>query len=81
MKCDRAYMADAEYWDENYVLKDENRFPLTGRFWDCECEANYIHPKSTAICPRCGAVREERPDSRINEVLGLLMANPDVSQW
>ena len=79
--CDQAYMADTEYWDENYVLKDENRFLLTGRFWDCECEADYIHPKSVSACPRCGAVREERPDSRINEVFGWLMAKPDVSQW
>ena len=80
MMCGQAYMTDVEYWDEGYILKDENRFPMTGQFWDCECEINYIHPKSVSVCPRCGAVREERPDSRINEVFSSLMAMLDVSQ-
>lgn len=76
-----AYMTNGECWGEYYVLKDENRFMTTEQFWDCECDVNYIHPKSVSVCPRCGAVSEERPDSRTNEVLGLLMSKPDVSLW
>lgn len=41
--------------------KDVNSFPTTVHFWDCECEANYIHPKSVPVCPRCGVVSDERP--------------------
>ena len=70
-----------EYWNENYILKDVNRFPTTEHFWDCECETNYIHPKCVTVCPRCGAVSDECSDSRINEVFAALMASPDISNW
>lgn len=70
-----------EYWDENYILKDVNRFPTTVHFWDCECEANYIHPKSLLACPRCGAHQDDCPDSRTNEVFASMMAWPEVSCW
>ena len=75
------YCEDYSLWDENYSLKDVNQFSTTEHFWDCECETNYIHPKSVSICPRCGAVSDERPDSRTNEVFATLMGNPDVSNW
>lgn len=76
------FVADeTEYWDENYILKDVNRFPTTVHFWDCECEANYIHPQSVPVCPRYGAVRDERPDLRANEVFAALMSWPEVSCW
>ena len=74
-------VGETEYWDENYILKDVNKFPTTVHFWDCECEANYIHPKSVSVCPRCGAVSDECPDSRTNEVFAALMAWPEVSCW
>ena len=74
-------VGETEYWDENYILKDVNRFPTTVHFWDCECEANYIHPKCVPVCPRCGAVSDECPDSRTNEVFAALMAWPEVSCW
>ena len=44
-------------------------FPTTSLFWDCECEHGYIHPANTPMCYGCRAVRDEQPDSRVNEVL------------
>ena len=44
------------------------RRSLSEEFWDCECEAHYIHSNSEACCPICGATREERPPSRADEV-------------
>lgn len=38
-------------------------------FWDCECETDYIHPKSQEKCKLCGAFAEDQPDSRQEEVL------------
>ena len=72
---------ETEYWDENYILKDVNRFPTTEYFRDCECETNYIRPKCVLVCPRCGAVSDECSNSRINEVFAALMASPDISNW
>lgn len=45
---------------------------LTDKFWDCECEENYIHPYSEDTCPICGAERDTQPDSCVNEVVALL---------
>lgn len=45
-----------------------NKVILTSQYWDCECEHNYIHPKSLAQCPVCQATSDEQPDSRLNEV-------------
>ena len=28
---------------------------LTDKFWDCECQENYIHPCTEEKCPVCGA--------------------------
>ncbi len=36
--------------------------------WDCECEINYIHPKSEKVCEVCGIGKDWRPDSRPNEM-------------
>ena len=72
---------EVECWGENYILKDENQFSTTEQFWDCECEVNYIHPKSLLVCPRCGAHQDDRPDSRTNEVFAALMVWPEVSCW
>ena|SRR5271157_1155882 len=40
----------------------------TEKYWDCECDRNYIHPKTEEVCLLCGAHREEQPDSHTNEV-------------
>jgi hypothetical protein len=37
-------------------------------FWDCNCENNYIHSKFETYCKTCGALCEEQPDSRIDEI-------------
>lgn len=41
----------------------------TEKYWDCECEHNFIRPKTQNRCDICGAEAEEQPDSRVNEVL------------
>jgi Zn finger protein HypA/HybF involved in hydrogenase expression len=38
------------------------------RYWDCECEDKYIHPKSDKKCKKCGAHQDDMPDSRVDEV-------------
>lgn len=48
---------------------------LTSDYWDCECEDNFIHPKSQKSCSRCGALAEDQPDSRANEVSDWIRKN------
>lgn len=43
------------------------------RFWDCECEKNYIHEKAIELCNICGATRETQPDSHAKEVITYLL--------
>ena len=42
---------------------------LSTEYWDCECERDYIHSNDVSRCPRCGAMRDDQPPSRINEIL------------
>ena len=42
---------------------------LTEEYWDCECQYNYIHPKSQKYCKECKAISKNQPDSRLSEVL------------
>ena len=44
----------------------------TEKYWDCECEVNYINPKSNDKCMLCGTFREDSPDSRVSEVERIL---------
>lgn len=44
----------------------------TEHFWDCECKDNYMHPSIIMWCFKCGAKRNEQPDSHIEEVIALL---------
>jgi len=41
-------------------------------FWDCECRADFIHPKSQKTCGKCGAREKNQPDSRVNEIAIIL---------
>ena len=41
-------------------------------YWDCECEKNYIRPKSKPKCDICNACEDDQPDSRANEVAAAL---------
>ena len=43
-------------------------FMTTTLFWDCECWNNYIRPADMPMCENCGQLREESPNSRINEI-------------
>ena len=44
---------------------------LTMDYWDCECEQNYIHPKTEAGCSVCGMneLEDGMPDSHVLEVI------------
>lgn len=42
---------------------------LTDEYWDCECEKNFIHPRSEDVCTVCEAQRENQPNSHVTEVL------------
>lgn len=46
---------------------------LTRRFWDCDCEKDYIRPSSQQWCSLCGSQREDCADSRLGEVIHWLM--------
>ena len=41
----------------------------TPKYWDCECKDMYIRSATQSACGACGAVREEQPDSRVEEVV------------
>lgn len=44
----------------------------TDKYWDCECDEDYIHAKSdTLMCVKCGAVAWESSDSMKSEVRRL----------
>ncbi len=45
---------------------------LHSSYWDCECKAEYIHPKAHIKCMGCGVLRDDQPDSRANEVRAML---------
>ena len=47
-------------------------------FWDCNCEHYYIHPKSVTRCKRCGARAADQPDSRVTEVMRMLLGEERV---
>jgi len=52
-----------------YLETFRGEIVVTSLFWDCECDKDFIHSKRHEACPICGAVREDQPDSRANEVL------------
>lgn len=49
----------------------------TPDYWDCDCAAEYIHPVASPQCGVCGALREEQPEARLDELYkGDNMAPP-----
>jgi len=47
---------------------------LTTRFfWDCNCDENYIHPKTEPSCAICSVHVDDdcQPDSHVSEVLAM----------
>lgn len=47
-------------------------------YWDCECEKDYIRPKSKPECFTCNTCEDDQPDSRADEVAAALA---DVELW
>jgi len=47
----------------------------TSKYWECECDENFIQTKPNQYCDECGAHVEEQPDARIVDVIkaGLLL--------
>ena len=46
--------------------------PVNPDYWDCECEHNFVHKRSElAECVECGALEDDQPDSRVNEVIWI----------
>lgn len=48
---------------------DDIKVETTDQYWDCECKESYIHPASQHKCSKCGATREDSPDSIVEEVM------------
>jgi hypothetical protein len=44
-------------------------FHTTILFWDCDCDAGYIHPLTEDECPVCHARRVSQPPARVNEIM------------
>ena len=44
----------------------------TERYWDCECEHDYIHKDIYIKCDRCNAWAVDQPNSHVNEVTAML---------
>ena len=47
-------------------------------YWDCECEKDYIHHKHIKTCKRCGAMVDQQPDSRVNEVEKVINVKSEI---
>ena len=60
--------------DTRYYFRTEQigNITLASDFWDCECEKDYIHHKSQQKCRKCGAIEEDMPDARANELQDML---------
>ena len=53
---------------ESHNIGCEDAFYTTILFWDCECERDYIHPCTEAMCPVCKAEHNDSPDARVDEL-------------
>ena len=67
------------YSEENRTMEDVNEvIVLNGNYWDCECEKDYIRPKSKPECFICNTCEDDQPDSRADEVAAALA---EVELW
>jgi hypothetical protein len=55
-----------EGWSDQLLRR--SAYMTDDRFWDCECEHNYIHFKAQESCAQCGAFQCDQPDSMTLEV-------------
>lgn len=61
-------------------LQDCGDITLDLRYWDCACDGSeYFHPVSEEKCDECGALQEDMPSSRANEVNEWLAAKQEVA--
>lgn len=51
------------------MLTNSSAIQLTSEYWDCECDNNYIHPKSQKTCEICKSWQESQPNSTVSEVI------------
>jgi hypothetical protein len=49
------------------------------KYWDCNCEENYIKGKEIFTCDVCRAVQEDQPDSIQTEVDAMLYKKAHAS--
>lgn len=53
----------------NPAYPENNSIMTTAHFWDCECDTNYIHPRTVDTCAMCNVSQDDKPDSRIDDVV------------
>ncbi len=70
----QAPIGDAEIDAALDYPNQEDYFITTNRYWDCDCDQDYIRPVEQVECRKCGAEGEDQPDSRINEIAALGIA-------
>jgi len=68
------YIEDDPYEGTDYFT--------TPDYWDCDCEHDYIHPKTETICKVCGAnynaATHDYSDSMTSEVIKFLAAGRKI---
>jgi len=62
---------DLVYFHNKYKERLEivGDITLNLEFWDCACDANYIHSINETFCQICNTYEEDSPNSRENEVM------------
>lgn len=49
------------------------KIELNENFWDCECENDYIRYKNENSCDVCGALQEDSPNAREDEINTMMV--------
>ena len=62
------------------LAREDGFFMTTHLYWDCNCDAGYIHPYSQLHCRKCNTLRDEAPDARINEIEAAGIHHPWTEQ-
>ena len=64
------------------MIESMDDIELTDKYWDCECEKDYIHLRLQESCPICKAESEDQPDSRVPEVIknGFVMFGEETAE-
>ena len=67
-ECDREALAAVALAERKLADDCET----TPDYWDCDCQRDFIHPRSKFRCAYCNAYRKNQPDSRVTEVGAML---------